>query len=206
MTILNLNQSVKLCEKNGIKFAKYAIAKNEGELEKACHKLGFPVAMKIISHEITHKSDVGGVAINIKSFPDAKKVFEKFSNLPGFEGAFVQEMISGNELIIGGKTDPQFGHVLLFGMGGIYTEILKDFSLRICPAGRDDIRNMISEIKSYPVLAGARGKQKINFAELEHMLMKVSNMLIKEKITELDLNPVFANSKHVLAVDARVSK
>ena len=206
MVLLDLLESKALLEKYGIKFAKGELVKKENELEKACRKIGFPVAMKIYSQKISHKTDIGGIKLNIQTPEEAKRAFSQLKRIPGFKGAYLQKMLSGTEIIMGGKRDAQFGPVVLFGLGGIYVELLKDVSMRVAPISAKDAEEMIKEIKGYALLSGARGKQKANLKKIKSYLLKVSKLMIKEKIAELDINPLFAFGNEVLAVDARVVK
>jgi len=205
MKTLSVSESQKIAEKYGLKFAKSHTITTHEELEKALSHFEFPIAMKIISQIITHKSDAGGVKINIKSAKTAKTVFSEMKKLKGFEGILIQEMIRGTEIIIGGKRDVQFGPTVLVGLGGIYVEVFKDFQIGICPIKKRDAHNMIKELKAYPILKGIRGKKGINIKALEETIIKVSRMMQKEKnIEELDLNPVIATEKEIIAVDARI--
>lgn len=206
MVLLDLLESRGLLEKYGIKFAKGALAKSESALANACRKLGFPLAMKIYAPKISHKTDIGGIKLNIQTPEEAKRAFAQLSRISGFRGAYLQKMLSGTEIIIGGKRDAQFGPVVLFGLGGIYVELLKDVSMRVCPLSAKDAEEMIGEIKGYALLSGARGKQKANLQKIKSYLLKVSKLMQKEKIAELDINPLFAFGNEVLAVDARVVK
>jgi hypothetical protein len=123
------------------------------------------------------------------------------------EGVIVQKMArKGVELIIGGKKDPQFGQMLVLGLGGIYVEIFKDVSARICPVEAKDVEEMISELKSHPLLEGARGKKPINKKELEKLVIRASQFMIKEDIKEMDLNPVICDEFGCDIIDARFSK
>ncbi|MDO8537503.1 MAG: acetate--CoA ligase family protein [archaeon] len=199
-----------LLEKNHIKFVKGILVTKEKDLDKA-KSIGFPMAMKIISKDISHKSDVGGVKLDIKNMQEAKKAFKEIlqnckKKMPKakIDGIFVQKMIQGKQIIIGGKLDEQFGQTIVFGLGGIFVEVLKDVSLRICPIEEKDAKEMIQEIKGYPILKGIRGEKAINFKELEKALINTSNMLMKSKIKELDINPLIATDKEIIAVDVRV--
>jgi len=206
MPALSLQESLKLLKKYNIPVAKSEYCRNEKQLAQAVKRLKFPLAMKIVSPKILHKTDSGGVKLNIKNEKEALADFSHMKKLPGFQGAIVQEMASGKQLIIGGKYDEQFGPTILFGLGGIFVEILKDVSVRICPITRADAKEMYREIKGFAILKGARGERAINFRALEDTLLKVNKLLLKEKIKELDINPLFADGKKIVAVDARVIK
>ncbi len=206
MVLLDLLESRRLLERNGIKFAKGELVSKEAQLENACKRIGFPLAMKIYSPKISHKTDIGGIKLNIQNQEQAKAAFKQLSRIPSFKGAYLQKMLSGTEIIIGGKRDAQFGPVVLFGLGGIYVELLKDVSMRVCPITSNDAEEMIGEIKGYALLSGARGKQKANLQKIKSYLLKVSKLMMKEKIAELDINPLFASGNEIIAVDARVVK
>ncbi len=206
MPALSLQESLKLLQKYKIPTAKSEYCKNEKQLSAATKRLKFPLAMKIVSPKILHKTDAGGVKLNIKNEKEALKAFTQLKKLSSFQAALVQEMASGTQLIIGGKFDAQFGPTILFGLGGIFVETLKDVSVRICPITRQDAKEMYSEIKGYAILKGARGEPPIKFKALEDILLKTNNLLLKEKIKELDINPLFADGKKIVAVDARVIK
>jgi len=201
----DLVDSLGLVRKYGIPIARHRLASNNDELHDACGKVGFPVAMKVISEKISHKTDVGGVKIGIGNFADAKKAFSGMKKLRGFQGVIIQEMVKGKEVIIGGKYDVQFGPTVLFGLGGVFVEIFKDFSIGVCPLGRKDARRMVREIKAYPILKGYRGKKGVNLPELENTILKVGKLMMEENVSELDLNPVIASERKVTAVDARVA-
>ncbi len=204
-------ESKKLLEKYKIPFVKGKLVKTQKELTQTAKKLGYPITLKIVSKDISHKTDVGGVQLNIYS---EKQAIEKYNLILKnvkkkkpkalVQGIFVQKFIKGKQVIIGGKTDQQFGPTILFGLGGIFVELMQDVSLRICPITIKDAKEMISEIKGYPILKGMRGEKSINFKKLESILMKVNKLMIKEKIKELDINPLIANEKEIIAVDARV--
>ncbi|MCR4369276.1 MAG: acetate--CoA ligase family protein [archaeon] len=205
MNTLSLLESQKMAQKYGIKFAQSKNAASEEELEKACAELGFPIAMKIVSSQISHKTDVGGVAINIESLTQAKKKFSEMKKLEGFEAIALQKMLRGKEIIIGGKRDVQFGPTVLVGLGGIFVEVFKDYRIGICPIKRTEAKEMLESLKAYPVLAGVRGKKGVNLREVEDAIISISRLMMKEKkVQELDINPLIANSKNALAVDARI--
>ncbi|HLC79387.1 MAG TPA: acetate--CoA ligase family protein [archaeon] len=205
MQSLSLPLCLELIKKHGIKTARHYEIRDEPHLISACKVLGFPVALKIISKEISHKTEVGAVITAIDSIEEAKSAFRKMKRLEGFEGAIVQQMHSGIEIIIGAKRDPQFGPTVLIGTGGIYVEILKDFVIGICPITKKDAHKMVQKLKSYNILAGARGKKGANISKIEDTLLKVSELIIKENgISELDINPLIANEHEVIAVDCRV--
>ncbi len=205
MNALNLAESLKTIKKYGIHTTEFWEATDEKQALFAAQQTGFPAAMKIVSTKINHKSDAGAVKLNLKNAEETTRAFSELSKLEGFEGVIVQPMVFGTEIIIGGKQDEQFGPTILFGLGGIFVEVFKDYSIRICPITKKDAKEMIAEIKGLPLLLGARGRPKANLAEIENTLLKVSKMLLKEKqIRELDINPLMATPDGVTAVDARI--
>jgi acetyl-CoA synthetase (ADP-forming) len=197
MEQLNLDKTIKVLNKYGLKFVDYKIIKSEKDLEK----IKFPVVMKVSSEKIVHKSDKGGVIVGIKNKDNAFSAFEKLRNIS--KDIIIQKMISGKEVIIGMKKDSQFGPVIMFGLGGIFVEVLKDVSFRVCPVSKDDAISMMKEIKMYKVLEGFRGEKGVNVNAIADIIVKISNLSLKENINEIDLNPVMANEKEAVIVDAR---
>jgi acetate---CoA ligase (ADP-forming) subunit beta len=212
-TVLTEVESKQLLEEAGINVIKAKLATTMKEAVALSKGMGFPVVLKIASSDVVHKSDAGGVKLDLKNATQVEKAYreimasikEKFPKA-AIGGVSVQPMAKpGVEVIIGMSKDAQFGPVLMFGLGGILVEILKDVSFRIVPLVRRDAREMIREIKGYPVLEGYRGKEPANVSALEDMLLKVSDFVEKNPdIKELDLNPVFAHRDGAVAVDARV--
>ena len=212
-TVLTEVESKQLLEEAGINVIKAKLATTMKEAVALSKGMGFPVVLKIASSDVVHKSDAGGVKLDLKNATQVEKAYreimasikEKFPKA-AIGGVSVQPMAKpGVEVIIGMSKDAQFGPVLMFGLGGILVEILKDVSVRIVPLVRRDAREMIREIKGYPVLEGYRGKEPANVSALEDMLLKVSDFVEKNPdIKELDLNPVFARRDDAVAVDARV--
>lgn len=180
---------------------------------QSAEKIGFPVALKLISADLIHKSDAGCVHLHLNNRDEVINAYNDIlvnadRAIPGakIEGFFVQEMISdGHEVIIGISTDPTFGKVILFGLGGIFVEIFKDIAIRKIPISQLDAQDMIEEIRGYKILQGARGKEPANLALLRNILLQVSRLGEEiEEITEMDLNPVIVNSHQALVVDPRI--
>lgn len=204
-------EAKSLCKEYGIPVGRWEVASTPGEAREESARLGFPVVLKIVSSDVMHKSDVGGVALDLK---DAKEVEAAFQRMRAvcdsggyrFEGVLVERMARpGVETIIGGKRDPQFGPVVLFGLGGIFVEVFKDVSFRVAPLEREDALDMISELKALPLLKGARGRKPADLEALVDALLRVSDMMVKEEaIKELDLNPTIAYEKGCIVLDARV--
>lgn len=176
-------------------------------------KYGYPLVLKIVSKDIIHKTDVGGVITGIKNEKELKdgiisilKNVGKKKPKAKIDGVFVQKMLPKSpEVIIGGKKDPTFDQVILFGLGGIFVEVFNDVSFRVVPIKERDAIDMISEIKGLKVLRGIRGEKPVDFKALVNILLKTSRMLEENPdIKELDINPVFALSDNAVAVDARI--
>lgn len=189
------------------------LASNQEEAAEVASRIGFPVVLKIVSPDITHKSDIGGVKLNIKNVNEVKPAFNAIINsVKQFKpdakifGVLVQKMSKpGREVIVGLTKDPQFGAVILFGLGGIFVEVLKDVSFRLPPISREDALEMISEVKGYPILKGIRGELPVDMNALADIIQKVSRMAMDlPEVSEMDMNPIFAQEKGVLAVDARI--
>ncbi len=204
--MLSQEKVSKLMDKYKIPAPKLKIVKNIDQIDDS---LGYPVVMKLVSPDVVHKSDVGGVVMNIHNKEEAVKAFEAFSKLCKnkgfkFEGAMIQKQLNGNYVIVGLKKDPQFGPVVMFGSGGIFVEIMKDVVFRVCPVTEEDAMEMIHEIKGYPILAGARG-QPADLKKIAKVIKAVSDIGMNEKIEEMDINPLLVNDKEVSAVDVRMA-
>ncbi len=197
----------QLLSKYGISFPKYKLASSEEQALSAC-KIGYPLAMKVVSQQVLHKSDRGGVILNIQNSSQAAQAYRELTaRFKGaqLQGILVQKMAApGVELIVGGKRDSQFGQLLMLGTGGIFVEIFRDVSFRICPITKEDALAMMRELRSYPILAGARGRKPIDEYALASTLVKVSSLLMKENPSEFDINPLVANDKGCIAVDVRM--
>jgi len=205
--------ALKLAKKYRIPLAKTFLAKNEKQAVLFAKKARYPVCLKISSPDIVHKTESGGVILGIKDekalregFQSLLKSAKKKNRKARIDGILVQQMASGDtEFIIGAKTDPQFGPVIMFGLGGIFVEVIKDVSFRLAPVNRKEVQDMIKETKGYKILQGARGRKPANMKAIEDILLSVSKMVwANKRIKELDLNPVFASEKKAIAVDMRV--
>jgi acyl-CoA synthetase (NDP forming) len=189
------------------------LAKTKEEAVKISREIGFPVALKIVSPDITHKSDAGGVKLGLTDQTQVEEAFESInksiaSAFPKakIEGVSVQKTArQGIEIIIGMTKDAQFGPVLMFGLGGILVEVLKDVSFRLIPLTKRDAGEMIREIKGYPLLKGYRGMEPADMDYLENLVVKISDFIDKHpEIKELDCNPVFVYKDGAAVVDARI--
>jgi len=212
-SLLTEIEAKELLKKAGISVVDTRLATSKEEAISVSQGLGFPVVLKIASADVVHKSDAGGVKLDLKTarqvgkaYDDVMLAIKKEYPQAKIEGVSVQKMArSGVEVIIGMSQDAQFGPVLMFGLGGILVEILKDVSFRIVPLTKRDAAEMIREIKGYPLLEGYRGQEPVDVSNLEELVLKVSDFVEKNpEVKELDLNPVFAYKDGAVAVDARV--
>lgn len=212
-TVLTEIESKQVLDEAGIPVAIAQLAKSAAEAIQLAERAGFPVVLKVVSPEITHKSDIGGVKVGLVSADEVKNAFDhivaaakKAQPKARIEGVAVQKMApAGTEVIVGMSKDPQFGPVIMFGLGGIFVEVLKDVAFRIVPLEPRDARQMVREIKGFPVLEGVRGQPPADVAALEGLILKLSQFVeAHPEIEELDLNPVFAYADGVIAVDARI--
>jgi acetyltransferase len=169
----------------------------------AAKKLGFPVVMKVVGP--IHKSDVGGIILNINSEEKLLKSFDKIMNIKDATGVLMQPMKKGIELFIGAKKEDNFGHLVLCGLGGIYIEVLKDINAALAPISKEEATEMIQNLKSYKIIQGIRNQEGINESLFAEIITKISNLVtIAPEIIELDLNPLLGNSKEIIVVDARI--
>lgn len=212
-TFLTEIESKELLEQAGINVTKTRLATTSNEAISISKELGFPSVLKIASPDIIHKSDIGGVKVGLQDESSVEAAYneimaavkEKQPNAV-IQGVTVQQMAKpGVEVIIGMSKDPQFGPVIMFGLGGILVEILKDVSFRIVPLVKRDAKEMIREVKGFPLLEGYRGQDPADIDYLEGLIMKVSDFAENNpQVKELDLNPIFAYKDGAVAVDARV--
>ena len=196
---------------NGIPTLDFCFAATASEAVDGCREIGFPVVIKVVSPDILHKSDYGGVILNVRDEQAARAAFETLqqtaaSNHKDFYGVIIYPMVhGGQEVLLGLSRDPQFGPVVAFGLGGIYTEIWRDVSLRVAPIDRGEAESMIREIKSIRLLQGVRGQKPCDLDTLANVLVNFSHLPFRyPEIDELDLNPVFLFSDGLAAADVRV--
>lgn len=212
MKTLNILDSKKIIEKYGVKFADSRLAKNIEEALIIANSIGYPIALKVVSNEISHKTDAGGVAVGIRNDSELEESFRKImsnvkrkSSKAKIQGILVQKMIEdGVNVLIGGKKDPQFGQVIAFGLGGVFVELMEDVAFRLAPISKKEALEMMAETKGFKILEGYRGKS-YDIDAIAALIVRVSRMLDKRKdIVELDINPVIALKKDAVAVDARI--
>jgi acetyl-CoA synthetase (ADP-forming) len=202
-----------VCMEYGIPVTKFRVAKTVDEAVKFAEEIGYPVVLKIVSPDVIHKFDVGGVVLNLQSRGEVQKAFNQIlesvkRHVPNVKilGITVQEMVApSTEVIVGAVKDPQFGPALMFGLGGIFVEILKDVSFRIAPIDEAEAREMITEIKATPILKGYRGLPSVDIEVITQILVNTSRLVMRHpEIKELDLNPIVVYEKGAKTVDARI--
>ena len=205
---LLLHEAFGILEAYGIPVADYQILHRKGEIEKAMDQIGPPVALKVVSTDISHKSDAGGVILHLQTTREIEEAYDRVKKItPGdLSGVLIQKMVSGGrEVILGGKRDPSFGPVVLFGLGGIYVEVLQETSLRIVPINRFEAEEMISELKSTALLKGIRGERPSDRDSLIENLLRLSQLITDfPEIEGIDINPLIVLEKGAIAVDARI--
>jgi acyl-CoA synthetase (NDP forming) len=212
-TVLTEIEAKELLRQAGINVVETRLAVSKEQAVALGQQLGFPVVLKIVSADVVHKTDAGGVKLGLKTAVQVGKAWDEImiSVKKAFpeakiQGVSVQPMAKpGVEVIIGMSKDAQFGPVLMFGLGGIFVEIIKDVSFRIVPLLKRDANEMVREIKGFPLLKGYRGSEPVDIENLEKLLLRVSEFVEQTpEIKELDLNPIFAYKDGAVAVDARV--
>jgi len=202
-----------VCMEYGIPVTRFKVALTQDEVVKFADQIGYPVVLKIVSPDILHKWDLGGVLLNLKDSAEVEEAYGKIlENVKRRKpdarivGVLVQEMApSSTEVIVGSFKDSQFGPTLMFGLGGIFVEILKDVTFRIAPITETDAREMIAEVKGYPILKGYRGQPPADIDAIVKILMNTSRLVTDHmEIKELDLNPIMVYDKGAKTVDARI--
>ncbi|MEM3715493.1 MAG: acetate--CoA ligase family protein [Nitrososphaeria archaeon] len=206
-------EAKEICRIYGLPVTKLGVARNEEELLKLSKEIGYPIVLKILSPNILHKSDVGGVLVGLKNETEVLNGYRQIinnvkKNKPDaiINGVVVQEMAPpSTEVIIGVTKDPQFGHAIMFGLGGIFVELFKDVSFRIIPITKRDAEEMIREIKGYALLKGYRGKPPADVNSLINTLLTASQIIEENhEISEMDLNPILVYESGIKIVDARI--
>ena len=197
----------------GIPTTTGELANNQEEAAIIAERIGFPVVLKVSSPDITHKTEVGGVRIGLNDKDEVRQAFNEIiqsakkkighADIPGI---LVENMApQGVEVIVGMKDDPQFGPVIMFGLGGVLVEILKDVSFRLAPITRREALEMIREVKGYPILLGYKGDRPADLAAISEIIIRVSKMSLEiPELKEVDINPILAYERGAVAVDARM--
>ncbi len=212
-TVLTEIEAKQILQEAGISCTETKLAPTREQAVSLSNEIGYPVVLKVSSVDITHKSDAGGVKVNLKDQAAVETAYDEIMNScrgqfpdANIEGISVQGMAkSGIEVIIGMTKDPSFGPVLMFGLGGVFVEVLKDVAFRIVPLEKSDANQMINEIQGKKLLEGYRGQDPADIPFLEDMLLKLSAFVDKTpEIKEIDMNPVFAYKEGAVVVDARI--
>ncbi len=206
-------EAKNICTEYGIPVTRFQLAKTEEEAVKHAEQIGYPIVLKIVSPDVVHKSDIGGVMVDLKDsqairngYNQILKNVQKHNPNAKIVGILVQEMAPpGTEVIVGATKDPQFGPAVMFGLGGIFVEVLKDVTFRIAPITEDDAHEMITEVKAYPLLKGYRSTPPADIKAITEILLNVSKLVTHcPKIKEMDLNPIIVYEKGAKTVDARI--
>ena len=206
-------EAYNLLSKYGIPVPTYSVASSEEEAVKIAKRLGFPLVMKIVSPDIMHKTDIGGIKMNIINSPQIKKAYKNIicnvrKNKPEvrINGVLLYKQApEGIEVVVGMTRDPQFGPTVMFGLGGIFIEILKDVAFRVCPIDRTDIEEMLTEIEGIKMLQGYRGQPRRDVNAIIDIIMKISRLALDYPVVKgIDLNPIIVYEKGALVVDAKV--
>ena len=206
-------EAKEICKLYEIPVTTFEVADSRKKAIEYAEKIGYPVVLKIISPDIIHKSDVGGVIINVENRNDVEKAYNKIMSAvktkrprSKITGILVQEMApSSTEVIVGSIKDPQFGPTLMFGLGGVFVEIYKDTTFRIAPITIREAKEMISEIRAYPLLKGYRGQPKADVDAIAKVLLNTSQLVMNhQEIKELDLNPIMVYENGLKTADARI--
>jgi acetyltransferase len=174
-----------------------------GHLAAVSGEIGFPVVMKVVGP--VHKTDVGGVLLNIKSVGEMQARFAQLMAIEGAQGVLVQPMIDGTELFVGVKRESNFGHLVLCGLGGIFVEVLNDFSACLCPVSQAESLTMIRNLKAYKVIRGIRGREGVGEDLFSEVIRRISALVaIAPEIVEMDINPLMGSMRAITAVDTRI--
>ncbi len=196
----------KLFTLAGFDVPLFAWAKTPGEATSFAADTGYPVVAKVVSPKVLHKSDVGGVILDIENDEQMRGVFDRLSSMEAFDGIVVEETVRGVELIIGAKVDVQFGPVVLMGIGGVGVELYSDTTIRMAPIERKDVHSMIGCLKARKLLEGFRGAEPVNMEILVPLVVNFSKLVMELEgvIESIDLNPVLCSSTRCVVADARI--
>jgi len=202
--ILNHKKRENLLSKHNLKRPKTFLVKSKKEALKKADIIGFPVVAKISSKEHLHRTELGGVFVDINSKKRLEEVFDELSEIDGVEGVIIQKQIEGIEFIVGAKKDDVFGSTIMLGTGGTMVELFEDVSFRVAPIKKEDAFEMMDEIKGKKLLDGFRGGPEISKEELADLLVKASKLAFEEDIEELDFNPVIGNKDGLYICDVKI--
>jgi acetyltransferase len=187
-----------------IPYVKERVTVTKEQALEAAHELGFPVVMKVVGP--IHKTDVGGVLLNIRSDETVVIEFDRMMRIPETQAILIAEQAEGTELFLGAKYEPKFGHIILCGIGGIFVEVLKDVTSGLAPLTFDEALSMIRNLKAYPIIKGFRGKSGVDRQKFAEIIVRLSSMLrFATEIKEMDINPLMGCGNKIVAVDARIT-
>ncbi|HQU50284.1 MAG TPA: acetate--CoA ligase family protein, partial [Casimicrobiaceae bacterium] len=212
-TSLTAPEGKAVCDAYGIPVPQEGLAKTAAEAAKLATRIGYPVVLKIVSPQLLHKTEAGGVLVGVKNAADVRKGFaaimaraKKHDRKAELVGVQVQQMVGGGqEVIVGAVTDPSFGKLVAFGLGGVLVEVMKDVTFRLAPASKEDALSMLDGIAAAEMLKGVRGSEPVNRAALATLIRNVSQLVADfPEISEMELNPVFATKKGAIAADVRI--
>ncbi len=206
-------EAKELCSQYGIPVPKSKVVASTDEAVEAAKEIGFPVVVKIVSKDIIHKSDAGCVIVGVNDLEGVKKAYKqvidnalKFNPKAEIKGVLIEEMLpKGIEVAIGGIRDLEFGPAIMFGLGGVFIEVIRDVTFRVAPISEADAEEMIKEIRGFKVLQGYRGMEPVDIKALVKIIVNASKLMTEnEEVSQLDLNPVIAQRQGAKAVDARI--
>jgi succinyl-CoA synthetase beta subunit len=189
----------------GLPTTRFFWAKSQEDLLPGAKEVGYPLVAKVVSPDILHKSDVGGVAVGVRDDRELETVYQRMSALKGFQGLLLDQMVQGIEMIVGSNEDPQFGTVVVVGIGGTSVEVYKDVSIRMAPVSLGDAQDAIQSIKGRKLLEGYRGRAPVNTAKLAELIVAFSKMAfdMRGEVESVDLNPVLCDREKAVIADAR---
>jgi acetyltransferase len=200
---LSPEENQQMLDAAGIRRAGEYVAKTRYEAVDVARKIGFPIVMKVFGP--LHKSDKGGVMLNIRDTDTVRKRFDEIMQIEGAKAVILQPMLGGSELIAGVKYEKGFGHMVLAGLGGIFVEIMRDVSVALAPVSVEEAGHMIQGLHSYPLFKGIRGRAPINEQDFAEIIRRLSALVsVAPEIVEMDLNPLMASNNKITAVDSRI--
>ena len=206
-------EAKRLCSEYGIPVPRFKLARSVEEAVGHAEEIGYPVVLKVVSPQVVHKTDVGGVVLNVSDAEQVRNAYSRvventLRKLPSAEivGVLVEEQArEGVEVIVGAFKDEQFGQTVMFGLGGVFVEVLDDVSFRVAPVSEEDAEEMVREIRGYRILKGYRGRPPADLEAIKSIIVNVSRMVMElREIREVDLNPVYVYERGAVAVDVRV--
>jgi succinyl-CoA synthetase beta subunit len=195
----------ELLRNYGLPTTRFFWAKSPEDCLRGAKEVGYPLVAKVVSPDILHKSDVGGVVVGVEDRHELEEVYQRMSGLKGFQGLLLDQRVQGIEMIVGAKEDPQFGTVVVAGIGGTSVEVYKDVSIRMAPVSFAEAMDAIGSIKGRKLLEGYRGKEPVNIEKLAGLIVAFSEMAfdLRNEVESIDLNPVLCNRENALIADAR---